>query len=618
MQQHKNSSLPSEEMRWTQFYAKGYEEILSKDFPRETLWKFIERGILEDRDRHDAIVYFGRHIKRSEFVEQVHLWGRVMKGMGVKAGDHVLIFGPSLPEFIYVLMASNMIGAVAILPNLMASEERLCDAMYDGRVAFVFDALEHKIAKLVAKPTFEHVVVMSATRSMNTALKLIAAPLNWWKTRDVRHRQEKYISADTTIRRFGNYEGNLEAPTVEGKPTIYFSSSGTTLSGKAKMMGMSNEAMISMFQDALAFNLNGNPFREGTVAYCPLPPYVCTGFFVLMLAPLFRGMTTYLDPRLSDEHFIQSILNYKPQITLVPGHYWEVFFQHVKRLIEAGKRPDLSFFRMPIMGGEGCTPETLRYINNLLRECGSPMGLTSGYGLSETFSVATIDYQVGVFDKDYSKPVVSVGYPFPGVRVGIFDEEGNELDYGQRGEVWVKTPACTTGYLNNETATAKAFEGEWLRTEDLGEMNEQGMVYVYGRMAQHIVAPNGEKLYLFDIANELRKDPAIKDSLVCTLNDGITRPQLVAHLIVNGNNKEQDEPIIFRLDASMKRWLPEGVKVEGYRLKQGSLKSNLVGKTDRNYYRNIVDDYLLPVDGVLKEITFTPEMKGKEEKIKGS
>ena len=605
MQQHKNSSRPSEEMRWTQFYSKGYEEILNQDFPRETLWKFIERGILDDCDRHDAIIYFGRHIKRSKFIEQVHLWGRVMKGMGVKPGDHVLIFGPSLPEFIYILMASNMIGAVAILPNLMAPSEILCDAMFESRVAFVFDGLEHMITDLLAKPRFEHVVVLPVTRSMNTVLKLIASPLNWLKKRQVRHRHAKYISADTAIRRFGNYEGELEAPTVEGQSSIFFSSSGTTLNGKAKLMGMSDEAMISMFQDALAFNLSGNPFREGTVAYCPLPPFVCTGFFVLMLAPLFRGMTTYLDPRLSAEHFTKCILNFKPQITLIPAHYWVHFFEHVEQLIKAGKRPDLSFFRMPIMGGEGCTPETLEKINNLLRECGSPIGLTSGYGLSETFSVSTLDYQLGVFDKDYSKAVVSVGYPFPGVHVGIFDEQGRELGYGERGEIWVKTPAHTTGYLNNESETGRIFNGEWLRTSDLGEINEQGMVYVYGRKAYHIVAPNGEKVYLFDIANELRKDPAIKDSLVCNLSGDTMRPQLVAHLIVRDENDEQDNQIIVRLDANIRKWLPEGVRVEGYMLKQGSLKANLVGKTDLVYYRNIVDGYRLPVEGILKEISFS-------------
>ena len=61
----KDTKHPSEEMRWKQFYASGYEEILQKDFPQKTLWKFLEDGILEDNNQHDALVYFGRRISRT-------------------------------------------------------------------------------------------------------------------------------------------------------------------------------------------------------------------------------------------------------------------------------------------------------------------------------------------------------------------------------------------------------------------------------------------------------------------------------------------------------------------------------------------------------------------------
>ena len=46
MNELKNTYLPSEEMRWKQFYASGYEEILNQEFPHQTLWNFMERGIL--------------------------------------------------------------------------------------------------------------------------------------------------------------------------------------------------------------------------------------------------------------------------------------------------------------------------------------------------------------------------------------------------------------------------------------------------------------------------------------------------------------------------------------------------------------------------------------------
>ena len=82
-------------------------EAINKDLlSQETLWKYLERGILEDRDRHDALVYFGRRVSRSTFVQQVYLWGRVLKGMGVKEGDEILIFGPGVPEFIYIMLAA--------------------------------------------------------------------------------------------------------------------------------------------------------------------------------------------------------------------------------------------------------------------------------------------------------------------------------------------------------------------------------------------------------------------------------------------------------------------------------------------------------------------------------
>ena len=67
------------------------EDTNKTEFPAETLWKFMERGILSDGNRHDALVYFGRRISRQTFVEQVHLWARVIRGMGLKEGDELLV-----------------------------------------------------------------------------------------------------------------------------------------------------------------------------------------------------------------------------------------------------------------------------------------------------------------------------------------------------------------------------------------------------------------------------------------------------------------------------------------------------------------------------------------------
>lgn len=554
-----------------------------------SLWQFIEQGILADENRHDALVYFSRRISRRALVDQVHLWARVMKGMGLNQGDELLLFGPSLPEFIYIMLAADMIGVTANLPNLMASPEALEAMMGDSRVAFVFDGVEKTIRHALRRKQFEHVVIISATRSMGYPLKLIASPLNSITRFCSRHRA-KYLTADAAIRRFGHYNLPLEPISGNSQNAYIFCSSGTSNRGVANQITMSDEAMIAMFRNALEFNRNGNPFCAGTTSYCQLPPFVCTGFFVLVLAPLFRGMTVYLDPRPDVRSFARNILAFRPQTTLATGASWVHLAEQVEQLTRSGKQPDLSFFRFPVMGGEGCTPQALQHINRVMESCGSTVALTSGYGLSETFSVCTVDYQPDGFHKDYSRHAVSVGTPFPGVTVGIFDLDGKPLHANQRGEIWVRTPSLTSGYSNNPQANLSKLRDGWLHTEDLGEIDADGKLFIYGRMAQYVLSPEGDRVYLFDLANRLRDDPAVKEALVCPL--ALPDSPLVAHVVLEDQLSETPRDILTRLDSSMTEFLPAGLRIQAYHLEQKHLRINIVGKIDRHYYTHLLTGYL--------------------------
>ena len=565
------------------------------------MWKFLESGILSDGNRHDAFVYFGRRISRQTLLEQVHLWARVIRGLGLKAGDELLLFGPSLPEFIYIMLAADMTGVTANLPNLMVTPEALDSMVGKSRVAFVFDGMEEMIRGTLRREQFEHVVILSATRSMGYPLKLFASPLNSLRHWGLRHRA-KYMSANAAILRFGRYDAPLEAAPVAGKAVYIFCSSGTSGKGVANQIAMSDEAMIAMFLNALAFNENGNPFSEGTKSYCQLPPFVCTGFFVLVLAPLYRGMTVYLDPRLSVQQFIQNILAIRPQISLAPGSNWVHLIRHIDGLIRCGRRPDLSFFRFPVMGGEGCTPQALRHINEVMQACGSTVALTSGYGLSETFSVCTVDYEPTGFEKDYSRPVVCVGPPFPGVTVGIFDEDGKELGCEQRGEIRVKTPSLTIGYVNNPQQNKDRLRSGWLHTGDLGLLDSNGKLFIYGRMAQYVEANGGEKVYLFDIANRLREDPAVKEALACRL--AAEDSPLVAHVVLEDGIKETEQEVLRRLDGIMSAFMPSGLRIESYRIEREQLRINIVGKIDRHYYSHLLTGYREIRNGELHAVNY--------------
>lgn len=595
---------PSQEKRWEKYYPAGFQEILSQKMPRETLWQYVERELKKDQDEHDAIVYFGRHIKRSELIESVYQWARMLKGMGIIPGDEILFFCPTIPEALYLLFAANMIGAVVIMPNLSSARNVLPNTVGNAKVAFVVDVLEDMLTDVLAKDQFKHVIVLDATTSMKTPLKQILGLANGIKNYKARHR-EKYITLKKALKEYGNYHGTLQAPCEEGKPVFMFSSGGTSVHGRAKQIGMSNRGMLNMVRSGQAFCLfKGSPFVAGGRCLVQLPPFVCTGLVILMIFPLVKGMTVYMDPRLNQDNFIKQILKVKPQITLVPGRLWEGFFMHIEKMIAEGQNPDLSFFVMPIMGGEGCTPEALKAMNEVLIKCNAPSPLISGYGMTEVFGVASLDFIPGVFERDYSRWAISVGYPMLGVTVGVFDEQGNELGYNQRGELWIKSPSMSTGYYHNQEATKQVMVDGWVHSGDYAEIGDDGKIYIYGRMQQHVKDADGNVVYLFDIANQLRQDPAVRDSIVCSIEDDPNDVHVVAHLTLNDDCQDSEETIIVRLEKMMKETLPKGLKIDGYRLYHGLFEVSLVCKKNRNYYRKIYDGYLIPENGKLKEVSF--------------
>lgn len=595
--------MPSEEKVWQKFYAPGSAELLKEKMPEQTLWKFISTAIKDDNDEHDAMVYFGRHIKRSTMLAKVEKWARVMRGMGLGEGDQILLFSPAIPESYYVLFAADSIGVTTIMPNMSASSEALKKYYAQARVAFVFDGMEGLLRKILKKPQFEYVVLMDVTRSMSAPLKQILGLANWVKTRKARNSHIKYMTMRQAIARFSKYEGPIEAPYKKGRVAMVFSSGGTTKAGEAKLICMTDKAMVEMFRGMKIMNMRENILAPGNTSLCQLPPFVCTGLFVLVLVPLVYGMTIYMEPRLNQEKFNACIKKIRPNMTLVPGPLWAGFFRYVEQQLAEGKKVDLSHFVLPIMGGEGCTPEKLAWMDKVARKCNARTGIVSGYGMSEVFSVITVDYRPEVIEKQHNKLAISVGYPYPGFTVGIFDKDGKELGYNQRGELWVNTPTRLAGYLDNGKIVPCTKADGWVHTGDLCEMDEDGLVYVYGRMGKSVIAPDGSPVYLFDIANHLRQDKDVKESLITAIDsDKIQHPRVVAHLVLE-DGAQMDYKLLKRLDDSLATILPEGFEVKGYKQQQ-EFRMSFICKTDSSYYGTEHDGYLKPADGKLETVSF--------------
>lgn len=131
-----------------------------------------------------------------------------------------------------------------------------------------------------------------------------------------------------------------------------------------------------------------------------------------------------------------------------------------------------------------------------------------GYGLTETAPLLAGKVP-------FKHPVGSTGPKMDGVELRIADPNENG-----EGELQAKTPSALQGYYKNPEATAAAFtEDGWFRTNDSAVMDENGVVFIKGRMNSMLIGPSGENIYPEDIESVLNSHPYVSESIV-TEEDG--------------------------------------------------------------------------------------------------
>jgi long-chain acyl-CoA synthetase len=126
-----------------------------------------------------------------------------------------------------------------------------------------------------------------------------------------------------------------------------------------------------------------------------------------------------------------------------------------------------------------------------------------GYGLTETAPVVTVNHP-------FAMRRGSVGKPIHGLKVKVAAD----------GEILVQGDNVTQGYFNAPEATAEAFEDGWLRTGDIGEVDDTGRLYVRGRKKEMIVLPDGLNVFPDDVERVLDGVPGVRESAVVGVKDG--------------------------------------------------------------------------------------------------
>jgi long-chain acyl-CoA synthetase len=140
-----------------------------------------------------------------------------------------------------------------------------------------------------------------------------------------------------------------------------------------------------------------------------------------------------------------------------------------------------------------------------------------GYGLTETAPIVTLNHP-------FHARQGSVGKPIAGVEVKIAPD----------GEILVRGENVTSGYFQHPEETARAFEGGWFHTGDIGELKDNGELSILGRKKEMIVTPEGLNVFPEDVESALKQQPGVRDAAVI----GTDRVRAVLILEPGANGEE--------------------------------------------------------------------------------
>ncbi|MDF1726777.1 MAG: class I adenylate-forming enzyme family protein, partial [Sulfitobacter sp.] len=141
-------------------------------------------------------------------------------------------------------------------------------------------------------------------------------------------------------------------------------------------------------------------------------------------------------------------------------------------------------------------------------------GIATGWGMTETNALG-----IGMIGDEYVARPESAGKLHPPVQeLRILDDAGNPLPPGELGEITVKSPANMRCYLNKPEATAEVLQDGWLRTGDLGVVDEEGFVTILDRK-KNIIIRGGENIACLDVEGAMHRLPGVLEACAFSVPD---------------------------------------------------------------------------------------------------
>jgi long-chain acyl-CoA synthetase len=530
---------------WLKSYPEGVPSDLP-DPPFRSVREIFEQAFAAWPER-PAYTNMGTTLNYREIDElSMQFASHLQQDLGLTRGERVAIMLPNVLQYPIVLAAIFRAGLVAVNVNPLYTARELEHQLKDSgaRCIVILENFAHTLEAVIDKTLVDHVV----TTGIGDLLRFPRGAVTNFVLRYVKRSVPAYsLPGSETFRaalKAGEHKGLQHVELGYADIAFLQYTGGTT--GVSKGAMLSHRNLVRNVQQIMLWHDDIYEGLPWIIAITALPLYHIFALQGNCLTICAMGGQNILitNPR-DTKAFVAELRNHK--FNLITGV--NTLFASLMHT-PGFSNLDFSGLRACVGGGMAVQPAIAAEWEKIT---GKP--ILQGYGLTETSPIATAN----AFKDGFNG---SIGLPVPGTELMIADDKGNPLPVGEIGEICIKGPQVMEGYWQRPQETADVMlPGGWIKTGDVGRMDENGFTYIEDRKKDMILV-SGFNVYPNEIENVVVEMQGILEAAAIGIPDdksgevvklfvvrtdpSITEQDVIDHCRENLTNYKRPRRIEFR------------------------------------------------------------------------
>ena len=512
---------------WYDAYPPGVPKEINPDQYKSILELFEE--CVEKYGDAPAFINMGVSLSYRQLDAESKKFSAYLQNVaGLEKGDRVAIQMPNLLQFPVVLFGVLRAGMVVVNTNPLYTPREMAHQFNDSGASaiVILSNFAHNLEKTL-KYTQIKTIITTELGDMLGGLKghLVNFVVKRVKKMVPAYSLPKAIPLKQTLREGAGHV--YHRPEITGEDLAFLQYTGGT-TGLSKGAMLTHRNMVSNMEQNCAWM--GVDLDDGEeVVITALPLYHIFALTVNCLTMMKKGSKNVLITNPRDmPAFIKELKRYPFSVitgvnTLFNGLLNRPAFQQV----------DFSNLKVAVGGGMAVQDAVAQ---EWKRITGKP--LVEGYGLTETSPVLSCNPLNG------SERIGTIGLPFPGTELKLVDENNQVVPLGKVGEICARGPQIMKGYWQKPEETAEVFMVDWLKTGDMGTMDEDGYFRIVDRKKE-MINVSGFNVYPNEIENVIALMEGVLEVGVIGVPDAKSSEVVKAYIVRKDSSVTENDIIAF-------------------------------------------------------------------------